>query len=407
AELYQPTGVTVDTIGNVYIADGSNNRIRKIGINGKISTVAGNGAGGFSGDGGQATAAELNDPAAIAVDKKGNIYIADYYNDCIRQVNSSGVINTIAGNGSFGFSGDGGQATNAELNSPTGVAVDNSGNVYIVDANDRIRKVNTAGIINTIAGNGNTGFSGDGGQATAAEFNFPQGLSVDTAGNIYIADAGNNRVRKINALGVIATIAGNGTAGALGNKGQATAAELNAPTGVQTDKMGNVYIADWKNNCIRKISDSGIITTVAGNDSIGFYGDGGPSTVAELNAPYAIALDTTGNLYIADVNNNRIREVTTPWLEKVQELIINNEELGIYPNPNKGIFTLGVKSEELRTKGTVEAYNMLGEKVYSNSFSTFHSQFSINLSAQPNGIYLVKVQTEDGNILTQKIEITK
>jgi hypothetical protein len=298
---------------------------------------------------------------------------------------------------------------------PTGVAADDSGNVFLAAGNDCIRKVNKAGIINTIAGNGNFGFSGDGGQATAAELAGPPGIAVDTAGNLYIADEGNNRVRKVNAAGVISTIAGNGIIGSSGNGGKATAAELYEPTGVALDKYHNIYIADWHNNCIRKVNDSGIITTVAGNDSVGFSGDGGPSTSAEFNAPYAIAIDTTGNLYIADVVNNRIREVTTPWIEAVQELKDNNGlpiaiGIGIYPNPSNGLFQLGISNDQLgpdsyRDKGTVEVFNMLGQNVYSQKFSILNSPFSIDLSAQPEGIYLLKLQLENGSVVTKKIEI--
>ena len=217
---------------------------------GIITTIAGNGIAGYSGDGGLATNAELNNPYGVAVDSNGNIYIADTNNNRIRKVNSTtGIITTIAGNGTAGYSGDGGLATNAELYYPYGVAVDSNGNIYIADTyNNRIRKVNsTTGIITTIAGNGTAGYSGDGGPATNAQLNYPYGVAVDSSGNIYIADTDNNRIRKVNSTtGIITTIAGNGNPGYSGDGGPATNAELYDPSGVAVDSNGNIYIADYR-----------------------------------------------------------------------------------------------------------------------------------------------------------------
>ena len=217
------TGVAVDSSGNIYIADTYNNRIRKVDTAGVISTIAGNGAAGYSGDGGSATSAMLNGPMSVAIDAFDNIYIADQLNNCIRKVNTVGVISTVAGNGTAGFFGDGGLATSAALNNPTGVAIDSAGNIYIADANmnnyplnygnNRIRKVDTSGIISTVAGNGAAGYLGDGGAATSATLGAPQGVAVDAIGNIYIADVLNNRIRKVDSSGVITTVAGNGTSG--------------------------------------------------------------------------------------------------------------------------------------------------------------------------------------------------
>jgi len=312
AELYYPYGVAVDGSGNIYIADQSNNCIRKVNTSGVITTIAGNGTPGYSGDGGAATAAELSYPTGVAVDGSGNIYIADYGNSRLRKVNSSGVITTFAGNGTIGYSGDGGAATAAELYYPYGVAVDGSGNLYIADQyNNRIRKVNTSGVITTIAGNGTYGYGGDGGAATAAELGGPTGVAVDGSGNIYIADYGYSRIRKVNTSGVITTLAGNGTAAYSGDGGAATAAELAYPYGVAVDESGNIYIADYGNCRIRKVNSSGVITTLAGNGTPGYTGDGGAATAAELNAPMGVAVDGSGNiLYIADCSNNRLRRVT-------------------------------------------------------------------------------------------------
>jgi hypothetical protein len=260
----------------------------------------GNGLASHTGDGGQATAAGINTPRALTFDAKGNLYIADYGNNLIRKVNTAGIITTIAGNGMSGFSGDGGQATSASLNGPKGIALDGIGNIYISDAyNMRIRKVNTLGVITTIAGKGTAGFSGDGGQATSAELNYPERVIVDAANNFYIADYYNNRVRKINTAGIITTIAGNGTGGFSGDGGQATAAGLNQLTEVALDAANNLFIVDFLNNRIRKVNSSGIISTVAGNGTAGFSGDGGQATAAKLNNPYGISFDCIGNLYIA------------------------------------------------------------------------------------------------------------
>jgi len=313
AELNAPQGVAVDGSGNVYIADMGNNVIRKVNTTGIISTFAGIwGDSGDGGDGGPAVSAGLGYPAGVAVDGSGNVYIADFVNNKIRKVNTSGIISTIAGNGITGYSGDGGSATVAELYTPQGVAVDGSGNVYIADqANNKIRKVNTSGIISTIAGNGITGYSGDGTSATAAELNASHGVAVDGSGNVYIADYGNNRIRKVNTSSIISTIAGNGTYSHSGDGGPATVAELNTPNYVALDGAGNVYIADLANNKIRKVNTSGIISTIAGNGITGYSGDGGPATGAELNTPHGVAVDGSGNVYIADYNNNVIRKVNT------------------------------------------------------------------------------------------------
>jgi len=312
AQLSNPFSVAVGSTGNIYIADGSNNRIRKVNTSGIISTVAGNGTAGYSGDGGAATAASLSSPYGVAVDSAGNIYIADRSNNRIRKVNTSGIISTVAGNGALGYSGDGGAATAAQLSSPHRVTVDSSGNIYIADTgNYRIRKVNTSGIISTVAGNGTQGYSGDGGAATAAQINNPYGVAVDSAGNIYIADNGNKRIRKVNTSGIISTVAGNGTGGYLGDGGVATAAQLNNPYGVTVDNNGNIYIADTSNRRIRKVNTSGIISTVAGNGTAGYSGDGGAATAAQLNNPYGVTVDNSGNIYIADTSNRRIRKVNT------------------------------------------------------------------------------------------------
>jgi trimeric autotransporter adhesin len=308
ARLAGPTGVAFDAAGNLYIADTANQRIRKITSDGVISTVAGNGIQGFGGDGGPAATAELNVPFGVAVDSIGNLYIADSYNSRIRRVTATGVISTLAGDGTPWFGGDGGLATAAQVKYPVDVAVDSAGNLYIADSSQRIRKVTPAGVITTVAGNGTAGFSGDGGTAAAALLNYPADVAVDTANNLYIADSLNARIRRVDASGVIRTIAGGGTSETAGDGGPATAARLNFPVSVGLDSAGNLYVAE--SNRLRKITASGIISTVAGNGTEGFSGDGGPAAAANLNYPSDSAVDSEGSIYIADRQNNRIRKVT-------------------------------------------------------------------------------------------------
>jgi uncharacterized protein (TIGR03437 family) len=306
ASIDQPVGVAVDSAGNIYIADESSNRIREV-SGGIIATVAGNGADGFSGDGGPAASASLSYPWAVAVDAKGELFVADFGNARIRKV-SGGIITTVAGNGNFGFSGDGGSATSASLDSPVGVAVDTAGELFISDFyNERIRKV-SGGIVNTVVGNGQGTSWGDGGPATSAGLLNTDAVAVDPSGNLYISDYGNNVIRKVSE-GIISTVAGNGIAGFSGDGGPAVSASLNGPSGIALDAAGNLYIADFNNNRVRKVS-GGTITTVAGNGQAAFSGDGGPATSASLNSPWGVAVDSQVNLYISDLNDNHVRKVS-------------------------------------------------------------------------------------------------
>ena len=367
AQLNRPSNVALDSSGNLYIADTGNQRIRRVDANGTITTVAGTGAAGFSGDGGAATAAQLDFPTGAALDGSGNLYIADTGNQRIRKVDAGGTITTAAGTGTQGSSGDGGAATAAQLNNPIGVALDGSGNLYLADTrNHRIRKVDAGGTITTAAGAETQGSRGVGGRATeaqldfpltwwwttapgtsislipaitassrsmpaarsprrrargamasegmavrttAARLRFPHGVAVDGSGNLFIADTRNHRIRKVGADGTITTVAGTGTDGFGGDSGPASAAQLNRPAGVAVDGSGNLFIADTNNHRIRKVDAEGTITTVAGTRGQGFSGDSGPATAAQLNGPHGVAVDGSGNLFIADTNNHRIRKV--------------------------------------------------------------------------------------------------
>jgi sugar lactone lactonase YvrE len=312
AAINNPFSMAVDKAGNVYISDQNNHRIRKVDTFGTITNIAGTGVGGYDGDGAPATAKELYYPAGIAVDSGGNIYVADYGNHRVRKITkSTGLISTIGGTTTYGFSGDGGPATAAKIHNPYGLAIDTARNIYFADrSNHRIRKISNTGIITTIAGTAPEGFGGDGGQATAANLKYPIGVAVDTFGDVYFSDWGNNRIRKVTKLtGVIKTIAGTGVAGYSGDGAAATLAKLNQPYGVAVDGSGKVYIGEFTNSRVRMIDSLGIITTFAGKGTRAYSGDGGLATAASLIQPSGVAVDSFRNVYIADHYNNRVRIV--------------------------------------------------------------------------------------------------
>lgn len=394
AELSHVQGVFADGSGDLYIADQANNAIRMVDVTGKITTVAGNGSPGYTGDGAQATAAELNGPVGVCKDSKGNLYISDLNNQVVRVVGTNGVIRTFAGNGSVGYAGDGGQATDAELNNMSGISADTTGNIYIADyGNSRIRKVNSGDTITTIAGNGIAGFAGDGAAATAAELNYPNGVTADGAGDLYIADSENNRVRKVNSGGIITTIAGNGFGGYAGDGGNATAAELFFPAAIYTDGNGNVYIADANNQCIRMVDMSGKISIVAGDTTAGYSGDGGPATAAELNSPYGLS-GYAGSLYVGDFNNKRVRVMkNVAGLAPVGKGI----NCTLYPNPSTGIYYL---QTNLAPGGVIQIFNMAGQMIRNQQFMA-RSQPAIDLSNEQHGAYIYRILDNGGNDLIQ------
>jgi sugar lactone lactonase YvrE len=313
AILAGPSGITVDASDNIYIVELNGNRIRKVDrATGIITTVAGTGVAGFSGNNVPATAAMINGPRGVAFDALGNMYIADMVNHMIRKVSTTGIITTVAGNGTPGPGGDNGPAIDAQLNQPSGVSLDAAGNIFIADFNNsRVRKVTAAtGIITTVAGTGVPDFKGDNGPATDARLNTPRGVFVDRLNNIYIGDTNNHCIRKVDTNGIITTVAGaGGIPGSTGENVPATDARLTLPRGVFVDVAGNLYIGDGANQKVRKVAPTGIITTVAGTGVQGSTGDNNPATLARLNAPYNSVVDSSGNLYIAEEGGGRARMV--------------------------------------------------------------------------------------------------
>ena len=323
AQVNGPAGLALDAAGNLYFADTANNRVRKISPDGSIVTVAGIGTAAFAGDFGPAASAALNAPMGVALDPDGNLYIADTGNNRVRFINAAGMIYTVAGNGNAAFFGDGAVAYNASLHAPQSVAVDTAYNLYIADTQDhRIRKVGVDGIIDTIVGRGQ-GFGGDGGPSSLALLNLPSSITLDAAGNMYIADQGNNRIRKASVVGIITTVAGNDGFGTLGDGGPATSAQLKAPQGVAVDRAGNLYISDAGQDRIRRVATDGTISTIAGNGRCCYSSDGVTATLTPINSPSGIAVAPAGNIYFSDTGNNAIRQLQPLRTGGVQSVIAN------------------------------------------------------------------------------------
>jgi hypothetical protein len=395
AEFYGVNGVAVDKYGNIYIADRITNVVEKIDTYGILTRFAGTGALGSGGDNGPATSAHLylDLTVGLAVDTIGNVYISS--GQTIRKVNTVGIISTVVGNGSYGYSGDGGPATAAEIESPSGLCFDKAGNLYIADyGNSNIRMVNTAGIISTIAGT-TIGFSGDGGPATNAQMNTPEGITVDGSGNMYIADLYTARVRKINSAGIINTIAGGDSIGITVCTGcHATSLLLDGPIGVAVDHSGDIYTSVNTDNVVQKITQSGLAFTIVGNGTAGYSGDGGPASNAMLNAPEMLCLDNSGNLLITDPGNHRLRKVWlgTNYVPSVHKLV----QFSVYPNPiTNHNFTCKITTDT-NEETTLIIRNVVGQKVFTTTCPTnTATNFSMNA---PPGIYFITATTKESKI---------
>ncbi|MFI1584649.1 NHL repeat-containing protein [Embleya sp. NPDC020630] len=309
AKLYRPSYMVRGEKGCLYLCDSENHRVRKIATDGTIFTVAGTGTAGSTGDGGHATSARLNSPSGLESDDAGNLYIAEYRGHRVRKVSTDGRISTVAGTGQAGHSGDEGSATSARLNSPVGLAL-GAGELYIAcRGGHKVRKVSTDHRISTVAGTGRGGYSSDGGPATSARLSDPHGVALDDAGNLYIAELRNHRVRKVSTDHRISTVAGTGQDGHSGDGGPATSAQLSGPTGLALDRAGNLYIVECWSHRIRKVAGDGTISTVAGTGTGGYSGDGGPATSAQLRNPLAAALSEEQTLFVTCSGNHGVRAI--------------------------------------------------------------------------------------------------
>ena len=390
AELNGPHSVSADMWGNVYFVDYYNARVRKIMPNGTVVTFAGNGIFATRGDGSIATNASVACKGVVA-DRRGNVYISDPVYCNIRKVNSLGIISTYAGNGACGFSGDGGYATSAKMSAPYGMATDKIGNLYVAEAgNHIIRKIDTMGRITTVAGMGIPGYGGDTSLAVNARLDSPYAVAVDKNGNLYIADYFNNVIRKVNTAGIITTVAGTGVAGYSGNGGVATAAKLNHPTGVAVDTLGQVYIADGYNNTIRMIDLNDTIRMVAGNSTPGFGGDLGNALGANLFRPMGVSVDAYGSIFIADANNQRIRKVYDAALA-VGATTGNAQQISVYPNPGTGSLNInGLLGGE-----RVNVYDAMGRNI-AGFLLSHNAGETLTLDHLPAGLLMIKIQSANG-----------
>ncbi len=404
AKLFADEGFCLDNFGNLYIADSYNSRIRKINLStGIITTVAGTDSAGYNGDGIPATDAMLYVPETVSSDTAGNLYIADALNYRVRKISvATGILTTVAGNGILGSYGDGGLATNAELNTAVGLSLDKYGNIYISDyENNKIRKVTlSTGIITTFAGNGTSGYLGDGGTAINATFTGPIQSFADDNGNLFICDQWNHAIRKVDATtGIITTIAGNGTAGYTGDGGLAIHAQLNQPCGVYVDDKENIFIAEYGDGVIRRIDGAtGIISTVAGTGIRGYSGDGGPVTAAKLRCG-DVFVDKNGIIYIADEDNNRVRMVYNTAMGTPQFGKLTMTERVPYPNP---------ATDELHidncTGCEVRIFNLLGVEV--SSFGRLRmtlTKETIDIHGLIPGVYVVRIMDENGEVWNYRV----
>jgi sugar lactone lactonase YvrE len=390
AQFGSPYGVCTDNSGNVYVAESGNHRIRKITPTGVVTTLAGSGVSGYND--GTGTLARFNNPQSVCADYTGNVYVADSDNNRIRKITPAGVVTTLAGSGINGYLD--GTGTIAQFNRPSGVCADSSLNVYVADPyNNRIRKITPAGLVTTLAGSGIAGYLD--GIGSAAKFNSPTGVYTGPGvSNVFVADMSNQRIRKITLAGVVTTVAGSGISGYLDDS--ASLAQFKNPSAVCTDGYGNLYVADNGNQRIRKIT-AGIVTTVAGSGTAGYLD--GIGTIAQFKVPTGVCTDVDGNVYVADNFNNRIRKIT--GVLSVNQNTLENGGVTVYPNPAKDKFTIEFENE-LLPNYTIKINNLLGQEVYSAIIDKI--QFEVSKTWQGEGLFFVKIYNENKNLVgTKKI----
>ena len=406
AQLSAPAMVTFDASGNMYFSDNGNSAVRKVSAAGIITTVAGNDTPGYYGDNGPATSAKLNGPVGVAVDNAGNLYIADQQNNVIRKVNTSGIITTIAGDGTAGFKGEGGRADTAELNIPSDLVIDNHGNLLVSDRyNSVIRKIDlSTGIISTIAGiPDSAGYTGNGGPAMSAKIGDVVGMTIDHSGNLYIAESfPQHIIRKIDTAGIITLFAGDDSATFGGDGIAATATSLSGPGDIVVDDSGNVYFSEPISNVIRKVNTAGILSTYAGDYLTGFAGDNGIPTLAKFNEPLGLAFDNAGSMYITDVYNSRIRKIRTSGLGVAAAATPENGI--IYPNPCNGTFRIrGMNRGYIEVTVT----NIVGQPTYQLiTYCNGGDMQVVMPGVPPAGVYLVAATTTAGK-KTFMLQITR
>lgn len=395
--LAVPSGICIHPAnGDLYIADYAVARVRKLTQAGVISTYGGNGILGFGGDGEPATNAMLREPTGTALDATGNLYITEEYNNRVRRIDAAtGIISTIAGSGAGGYGGDGGNALSAAMEQPAGLCVDKWNNIYIADrGNHRIRRVDAgSGIITTVAGNGLSGYGGDGGVATAAMLSSPMGVCTDTAGNLYIADKDNNAVRRVQlSTGIISTVAGTGAADYSGDEGPATAAKLVQPYSVFVSSRSNLYIADFGNNRIRVVTKDGIMHTLAGSGLFGFVPGSGPALEARLGGPTGVCADAAENVYFTDGGNSAAWRVS-PVYNAVLPARAATGGLRVWPNPASDYMTIALPVDVattvtvLRPDGTV-----------AGCYHSANGRLTIDVSELPSGLYYIQATSNEGVI---------
>lgn len=403
-QLYEPSGITVDAAGNLYIADRAMHRIRKVNSAGTVFTIAGTGISGYFGDNGPATLAKLYEPAGIAIDVAGNIFFTEIGNSCVRKINTAGIITTVAGNGTMGYSGNGGPATDAQMKGPGQIAIDGTGNIYVPEYDNHcVRKVDAVtGIISVVAGTGISGFGGDNAPATDAQLRSPQAVALDGLGNLYVADYTDLRIRKIDHFGIITTVAGTGVAGYNGDNILASTATIKKPVFITTDNANNVYISDSYNYRVRKLNVvTGLISTIAGDGTEGFSGDNGPATMAKFQAITGIKIDNAGNVFVADAASNRVRRFSTPV--RIDQMSEQAPEVNVYPNPCQGSFMISIKGTAGQ-EALAKIVNCVGSTIAELRLPT-QQVIPLDLNV-PSGIYIVWVSVNSTTV-TKKISIIR